>query len=37
MSVLVSVLGTTSLAGVRLQPPLSDVRILNCHTFIYRA
>jgi len=32
-----SVLGTTSYTGVKLKSLPSGVRILNCHTFSYRA
>ena len=31
---MVSVLGTTSCAGGKLKSSPSDVKILNCHTFI---
>ena len=33
----ISVLGTTSYTGVNLKSPSSGVRILNCHTFSYKA
>ena len=32
-----SVLGTMSYTVIKLKSPPSGVRILNCHTFVYRA